>query len=64
MPLLKAICNYDLGLKPSIHHNVYFINIHRQTIFHVYDDRGCDLLATFPETIKDMYHKYNDWILE
>ena len=61
--LLKAICNQDLGLKPSIYHRVYFININRKTIFHVYDDRGCALLATSPVTIRDVYHKYNDWIL-
>ena len=61
--LLKAICNQDMGLKPSINHRVYFININRKTIFHVYDDRGCDLLATSPVTIRDVYHKYNDWIL-
>ncbi|TDK61748.1 DUF3885 domain-containing protein [Bacillus salipaludis] len=64
IPLLKAICNQDMGIKPSMFHRVYFININKKTIFHVYDDRGCDLLATSPETIKDVYHKYNDWILD
>jgi hypothetical protein len=64
VPLLKAICNQDLGLKPSIFHRVYFINIKNKTIFHVYDDRGCDLLATTPDTIKDIYNKHNDWILD
>lgn len=64
VPLLKAVCNQDLGLKPSIFHRVYFININRKTIFHIYDDRGCDLLATSPTTIKDIYNKYNDWILD
>ncbi|MEK5389748.1 DUF3885 domain-containing protein [Margalitia sp. FSL K6-0131] len=64
VPLLKAICNQDLGLKPRIFHRVYFININRKTIFHVYDDRGCDLLATSPATIKDIYNKHNDWILD
>ncbi|WP_409369071.1 DUF3885 domain-containing protein [Lysinibacillus sp. 38-6] len=64
MPLLKAICNKDLGLKPYFCYDVYFININRKTIFHVYDDRGCDLLATSPNAIKDIYHKHNDWILD
>ncbi|KGX91117.1 hypothetical protein N781_05350 [Pontibacillus halophilus JSM 076056 = DSM 19796] len=64
VPLLKAICNQDLGLKPFIHHRVYFININRKTIFHVYDDRGCDLLATSPATIKGTYIRHNDWILD
>jgi len=64
IPLLKAICNQDLGLKPRIYYDVYFINCNRKTIFHVYDDRGCDLLATSPATIKDIYEKHNDWILD
>ncbi|WP_332698951.1 DUF3885 domain-containing protein [Halalkalibacter lacteus] len=64
IPLLKAICNQDLGIQPSIFHRIYFLNIKRATIFHVYDDRGCDLLATSPEAIQDIYNKYNDWILD
>lgn len=64
IPLLKAICNQDMGIKPKIYHDVFFINIKKETIFHVYDDRGCDLLATSPETIRDIYDKYNDWILD
>lgn len=64
VPLLKTICNQDLGLKPSIFHRVYFININRKTIFHVYDDRGCDLLAPSPDSIRDIYKKYNAWILD
>ncbi|MGM0903464.1 MAG: DUF3885 domain-containing protein [Bacillota bacterium] len=63
-PLLKAICNQDLGIRPSLFHRVYFINLNKKTIFHVYDDRGCDVLATSPETIRDLYETYYDWILD
>jgi hypothetical protein len=62
--LLKAICNQDMGLKPSLSHDIFFINIKRETIYHVYDDRGCDLLAKSPKTIRDIYNKYNHWILD
>ncbi|MDQ0229024.1 DUF3885 domain-containing protein [Metabacillus malikii] len=62
--LLKAICNHDMGVRPAIYHPVYFINIHKRTIFHVYDDRGCDLLATAPEAIRKIYETYNNWILD
>ncbi|WP_082919449.1 DUF3885 domain-containing protein [Cytobacillus oceanisediminis] len=62
--ILKAICNQDMGLKPSIYHDIFFINIDRRTIFHVYDDRGCDLVATSTNTIRDIYEEYNDWILD
>ncbi|MET3318884.1 DUF3885 domain-containing protein [Peribacillus butanolivorans] len=64
VPLLKAICNQDMGIRPSIFHDIFFININRETIFHVYDDRGCDLLAKSAETIRDTYNKYNGWILD
>lgn len=64
IPMIKAICNQDMGIRPMIFHRVYFININRKTIFHVYDDRGCDLLASSPEAIRGVYNKYNDWILD
>ena len=44
--MIKAICNQDMGIKPRIFHMVYFININKNTIFHIYDDRCCDVLAT------------------
>ncbi|WP_232732354.1 DUF3885 domain-containing protein [Bacillus sp. mrc49] len=62
--MIKAICNQDMGIKPSIFNRIYFINISRKTIFYIYDDRGCDLLATTPETVRDVYQKYNDWLLD
>lgn len=64
VPLLKAICNKELGRRPRIFHRVYFVNITKKTIFHVYDDRGCDLLATSPDAIKFIYQKYDHWILD
>jgi hypothetical protein len=63
-PLIKAICNQDLGIRPRLFHRVYFINLNKKTIFHVYDDRGCDVLATSIEAISDLYETYNGWILD
>lgn len=62
--LLRAICNQDMGFSPRIYHRVYFINLKKSTIFHVYDDRGCDLLAASSCTIRNIYEQYNDWILD
>ena len=62
--LIKAICNHDMDIKPKIHHDVFFINIPKGTIFHVYDDRGCDVIASNKESIRYLYEEYNDWILE
>ncbi|NTW33687.1 MAG: DUF3885 domain-containing protein [Bacteroidetes bacterium] len=43
---------------------VYFLNIDKKLIFHMYDDRGLDIIATDKETIKQIYKKHNDWILD
>ncbi|MFV8347458.1 DUF3885 domain-containing protein [Flavobacterium sp. ZB4P13] len=43
---------------------IYFINIDKELIFHMYDDRGLDIISTDIETIKPIYKKHNDWILD
>lgn len=43
---------------------LYFINIKRETIFSIYDDRGCDLVSAKKESIEEIYHTFNDWILD
>lgn len=64
LKLLRAIINADMGIKPSIHHRVYILNKRTKTIFYVYDDRGCDVLASDIETIRPLYEQYNKWILQ
>ncbi|MEC0255658.1 hypothetical protein PAEVO_10720 [Paenibacillus sp. GM2FR] len=64
LSLLKAICNQDVGIKPSIHHDVFFININKGLIFHIYDDRGCDVISSSILQLKDIYIKFNEWILD
>ena len=43
---------------------VYFLNIDKKLIFHMYDDRGLDIIATDKEIIRPIYKKHNDWILD
>ncbi|EGQ27924.1 hypothetical protein HMPREF9372_0083 [Sporosarcina newyorkensis 2681] len=62
--MLKAICNQDMGVRPSIFHRIYFINVSKNTIFHIYDDRGCDLLANSLDAIRGNFEEYNEWILD
>lgn len=62
--LIKAICNQDVGIKPMIYHQVYFINITQNTIFHIYDDRGCDVIASSREELMRVFEGFNDWILD
>lgn len=43
---------------------IYFVNISKKLIFHMYDDRGLDIIAADLNTLKPIYLKYNDWILD
>lgn len=69
--LLKALCYQDFKHPSTILKNqqesgydVYFINLTKKIIYHLYDDRGCDILAKDKEDIRFLYEEYNDWILE
>lgn len=43
---------------------IYFVNIDKKLIFNMYDDRGLDLISTDKETLKPIYKKHNDLILD
>jgi len=43
---------------------VYFVNIDKKLIFHMYDDRGLDIIATDKERLRPIYKKHNDLILD
>jgi len=63
--LIKAACNEDFPLKPKFrplanYPDVFFINITKNVIFFIYDDRGCEVIATNNKTIYPIYEKYGD----
>ncbi|MEJ8303992.1 DUF3885 domain-containing protein [Saccharibacillus sacchari] len=62
--LVRSLCNADFNIKPSIKHEVYVINKTTGTIFHVYDDRGCDVISTSTDALREVYTACNDWVLE
>ncbi len=70
--ILTAISHSDFPTrKPRLDKNefltskeIYFINIDKKLIFHMYDDRGLDIVSVERETIRPIYKKYNDWIFE
>lgn len=69
--LLQAICYEDfahpstiLKNNPSSGVEVYFINVTRNMLYHLYDDRGCDILAADKNDLRFLYETYNDWILD
>ena len=50
--------NYQVGCE------IYFVNVTRKIIYHLYDDRGCDVIASNKENLRSLYLTYNDWILD
>lgn len=62
--ILEGIGNYEQGREPSIGQSVYFISTKKDLIFHMYDDRGCDVFSIKTATLLPLYHKYKKWILD
>ncbi len=63
--ILQAIANQDFGDRnPRFEGEVFFINTTKNIIFNMYDDRGLDIIAKNKETLRNLYHDFNDWILE
>ncbi|GIN90023.1 hypothetical protein J22TS1_10740 [Siminovitchia terrae] len=67
--VLKAISHKDFTptiLKNNLEsgYDIYFVNLTNKIIFHLYDDRGCDIIASDNEAIRFLYDEYNEWILD
>lgn len=43
---------------------IYFVNIDKKLIFHMYDDRGLDIISSDKETLRPIYKQHNDWLLD
>ncbi len=43
---------------------IYFVNIDKKLIFHMYDDRGIDIISADKETLRPIYKQHNDWLLD
>lgn len=42
----------------------FFINIDKDVIYNIYDDRGLDIIAKDKKILKKLYTEFNDWILD
>lgn len=62
--LVEAIANRTLGLEPNVVGDIYIINTSNKAIFHLYDDRGMDIVAENKETLRKVYVQCNSWILD
>lgn len=63
--LLEEIIKADLGSGNSfLTSSVYFVCTNDNVLFHLYDDRGADLVADKKEKIQHVYYELNDLILD
>ncbi|MBL1226182.1 DUF3885 domain-containing protein [Enterococcus sp. BWR-S5] len=51
-------------LVPKITERTFFYNSSKKLLFHIYDDRGCDIWSPDKETAAFYYQKYQKYILD
>ncbi|WP_171301218.1 DUF3885 domain-containing protein [Enterococcus cecorum] len=44
--------------------NVFFLNTKAEILYHLYDDRGLDVVATDKMTLQPIYQNYHTWLLD
>jgi hypothetical protein len=62
--ILNAIANTEMGFEPGIDQTVYFFDPLNDTVFNMYDDRGCLVESDKANKIRHLYIKRNDWIVD
>lgn len=62
--IFKAISYTDFPERgASLSERVYFIEPKQQIIFHMYDDRGLDIVGMQKGSLQRLYEQYYDWLL-
>jgi len=62
--LIQSIGYTDFSRKPRVDGSVYLLNLTKKILFHMYDDRGCDVYSFEKEELLPVYHKFRNWILD
>ncbi|NUU77783.1 DUF3885 domain-containing protein [Paenibacillus xylanilyticus] len=62
--LFSAIAYREIAPESRIVGDIYLINETKKCIFHIHDSRGMDVVATDTDTLRPVYEKFNDWILD
>ena len=62
--LFEDILYTDFRKPHFLTSNVYFLNSQAKLLYHLYDDRGLDLVATNKATLKPIYQQYHQWLLD
>ena len=62
--LLIEIIKADIGGFNELASAVYFVNTKEKILYHLYDDRGLDVVAKTVKILRSTYYEYNSWILD
>lgn len=70
--LLKSLIHKDFGsLKPQLRRkyciyppDIFFINVRTKCIFHIYDDRGCEIMNTDVKLHKQLVESLKEWEIQ
>ncbi len=63
--ILEAISHQHFPpRKPALHNDTFFLNQRTGIIFHMYDDRGLDIIAPSASALLHLYETHNDLILD
>lgn len=62
--LLQETIKADIGGYNDLASSVYYTDTYNLILYHLYDDRGADLVAADKELLRPIYKKFNSWILD
>ncbi|AIQ48098.1 hypothetical protein R70723_20940 [Paenibacillus sp. FSL R7-0273] len=62
--VLESIENLDFRRKPEAGGQIYLYNKTKGVLFHMYDDRGCDVYSSDKDVLLPLYHEHRKWILD
>jgi hypothetical protein len=62
--LLREIIKGDIGGCMELVSSTYLVDSRNFVLFHLYDDRGLDVVAANKESLRPLYKNFNAWILD
>lgn len=62
--MFQGIANREQPGNPKIESAVYVISPGKKTILHMYNDRGLDVIASQLSTLRPVFNKSSEWILD
>lgn len=61
--IFEGIANADHAKIPSVSSRVHLLNPKTDVLFHMYDDRGLDIIAAKPQPLVRIRSEFPDWVL-